>query len=114
MIHNYMSQIISRRISVVKGKVLTRDTSPLIGATVAILNQEDLGYTTTRQDGSFDIAVNGGGSVTLRFVRRNFITAQRLTKVGWNEFVYLDDVVLIPVDNKVDRIQWTSDQRTVL
>jgi hypothetical protein len=101
------------RISVIKGKVFSRDTSPLVGVTVTVLGQEDLGFTTTRKDASYDIAVNGGGSVTLRFSRRNFISAQRLTKVGWNEFVLLDDVVLIPVDNKVTEVDLSSSDNKI-
>ena len=90
-----------RRVAVVKGNVATRDTTPLPGATVTVLGQTGLGYTLTRQDGSYDIACNGGGAVTLQYTRRNFIGAQRSVTVPWNDYISVADVAMIPVDNKV-------------
>jgi YD repeat-containing protein len=96
------------RVAVVKGHVTTRDTTPVPGATVTVLGQPGFGYTLTRQDGSYDIACNGGGAVTLQYTRRNFIGAQRSITVPWNDYISVPDVAMIPVDNKVTEVDLSS------
>ena len=91
----------SRRVGVVKGRVTTRDTTPLSGVTVAILNEPAYGQTLTRSDGFYDIAVNGGGSLTVTFNKNDFIGSQRSIAVPVNDYVRADDVALIPLDSKV-------------
>ena len=79
----------------------TRDTTPLTGVTVAVLNEPGYGQTLTRFDGSYDIAVNGGGSLTVTFNKNDFIGSQRSVAVPVNDYVRADDVALIPLDKKV-------------
>lgn len=43
------------------------------------------GFTLTRDDGWFDILVNGGGAVTLQFGRSPFKSQSRIINVPWNE-----------------------------
>eukprot|EP00118_Oscarella_pearsei_P008644 m.45749 g.45749 ORF g.45749 m.45749 type:complete len:2670 (+) comp33632_c0_seq3:67-8076(+) len=95
-----LTLIDSNRVGVVKGTVTTRDTSNLAGVTVAILNQPGYGHTLTRADGSYDIAVNGGGSITLTFNKKNFIGSQRSVSVPVNDYVRADGVALIPLDSE--------------
>ncbi|MFH2007416.1 MAG: fibronectin type III domain-containing protein, partial [bacterium] len=48
------------RAAVLRGLVSAADSSPLAGVTVSVLDRPELGRTTTRHDGAFDLAVNGG------------------------------------------------------
>ncbi len=92
------------RVSVVRGRVLDRDGEPLPGVRIEVLNQPDLGRTLSRLDGVFDLAVNGGGTVTLTYTREGFLGAQRQVmtpRLGWAE---LDDVVLVALDPVVTEI----------
>ena len=43
--------------SVLRGKVKRRDNSPLPGVRLALLNHPEFGYTLTRADGRFELAV---------------------------------------------------------
>lgn len=43
------------------------------------------GFTLTREDGWFDLLVNGGGAVTLNFGRAPFKRATKVVYVPWNE-----------------------------
>lgn len=94
-------QLFCRRVSVIKGRATTRDTTPLIGVTVAVLNEPAYGHTLTRLDGSYDIAVNGGSAITLTYNRRNFIGSQRSVVVPVNNYVSVDDIAMITVDTQV-------------
>jgi RHS repeat-associated protein len=94
--------------SVVRGRVVNRLGGPVAGARVTVPGMPELGRTATRTDGGFDIAVNGGGDVTLEFEREGFISAQRTVRVPANDYAEADDVVLIPFDDAVTEIELGS------
>ena len=98
------------RVAVLRGKVLNRENTPLSGVTLTILNHPEYGHTLSREDGMFDMAVNGGGVLTLNYVKEDFLPAQRQTEVPWQDYVYLPDVVLIPLDPQVTVVDLTSSE----
>ncbi|XP_063415376.1 teneurin-m-like isoform X2 [Mytilus trossulus] len=82
------------QVSVIRGAVLTKDGTPLLGVRVTVTRQPLYGYTLTRREGQFDILVNGGGSVTLEFTRLPFITKKISVLVPWNQIVTMETVVM--------------------
>jgi len=52
------------------------------------------GFTLTRDDGWFDLLVNGGGAVTLQFGRSPFRPQSHIVFVPWNEVVIIDNVIM--------------------
>ncbi|KAH3713533.1 hypothetical protein DPMN_073325, partial [Dreissena polymorpha] len=80
--------------SVIRGRVQSVDGTPLIGVRVDIDKQPLYGYTRSRTRGMFDILVNGGGSVTLKFSRQPFITQTVSVLVPWNQIITMETVVL--------------------
>ena len=86
------------RIAVVRGRVLGTDHSPLGGVLVSILAHPEFGHTYTRVDGGFDLAVNGGGSLTVNYAHEGYLTSQRSIQPIWNEYSPVSDVVLVPLD----------------
>lgn len=86
------------RASVVRGKVSQTGGAPLSGVTVSILNHPEYGSTLSRADGMFDLAVNGGGSITVQYDKDGFLPVQRQASVPWQEFVLLPDVVMVGLD----------------
>lgn len=87
------------QVSVISGKVLTRDGSPLIGVRVGVVTQPLYGYTFTRKGGMFDILVNGGGSVTLQFHREPFPAQSASVLVPWNQIITMDVVTMTLEDD---------------
>ena len=55
----------AERVATLRGRVLTADGAPLAGAKVAVHDAPQLGFTLSRQDGGFILALNGGSQVTL-------------------------------------------------
>lgn len=47
------------------------------------------GFTLTREDGWFDLLVNGGGAVTLQFGRSPFKAQTQIVNVPWNEVMFI-------------------------
>jgi RHS repeat-associated protein len=97
-----------QRAAVLRGRVLTRDSEPLAGVTISVLGHPEFGQTLTRADGMFDLAVNGGGVLTVEYVKQGLLTAQRQLQVPWQDFAFLPDVVMIEVDPLVTAIDLTA------
>ncbi|GFR86630.1 teneurin-m-like isoform X2 [Elysia marginata] len=78
--------------SVIRGRVVAQDGTPLIGVRVGVVTQPLYGYTMTRKEGYFDILVNGGGSVELDFSRDPFKHKTASVLVPWNQIITMDTV----------------------
>lgn len=93
-----------RRVAVLRGQVFDRDGVPLSGVTISILDHPEFGQTVTREDGQFDMAVNGGGLLVVRYEIDGLRPAQRQIEVPWEDYVILPDVVMIALDPVVTTI----------
>ena len=92
------------RVAVLRGKVTTRDGAPLPGAIITVLNHPEFGQTLSREDGLFDLAVNGGDRLTLIYKRPGYLTAQRQRGVPWQDYAWMPEVALIPLDTNVTHV----------
>jgi choice-of-anchor A domain-containing protein/RHS repeat-associated protein len=96
------------RTAVVRGRVLQRDGTPLAGVRVFVPGHDEYGYTLSRQDGQYDLLVNGGAELLLEFRKAGYLFAQRQAEVPWRDFRVVDDVVLAALDPTVVRIEANS------
>ncbi len=94
----------AKRAAVLRGKVLNRAGAAVTGGSISILNHPEFGQTLTRSDGMFDLAVNGGGPLTINYSAAGFLPAQRQIQVPWQDYVFAPDVVLIALDALVTPI----------
>ncbi|MEW6774692.1 MAG: putative Ig domain-containing protein [Bdellovibrionota bacterium] len=90
--------IVPRQAAVIRGQVLGTDGTPLPGVRVSIADHPGYGFTFSRADGWYDLAVNGGGLLTLDYERSGFISAQRQSDIPWQDYVVLDEVRLVAYD----------------
>ncbi len=100
--------IVPMRAAVLRGKVAQPDGTPLSGVRISILGHPELGLTYTRTDGMFDLAVNGGGVLTVDYFRQDFIPVQRQVLARWKDYTWLPDVMLIPYDPQSTLIDLSS------
>ena len=88
-----------------RGRVLDKNgahRSPRCGSRSS--SHPELGQTLTRVDGVFDLAVNGGGMLTVDFDKAGFLPVQRQADVPWQEFVTLPDVMLTQLDAQMTAV----------
>jgi len=102
-----------KRAAVIRGRVLNRDNTPLPEVRITI-NHPEFGSTLSRSDGYFDMAVNGGGVLTVRYEKDGYITAQRQVDVPWQDFALLPDVVLINYDSTATPVTLGSSTMQVV
>lgn len=111
------SHFAPERAAVVRGRVVqateTADTIGLAHVRVVVVGHEEFGYTESRASGNFDLAVNGGGELTLEFTRDGFLTARRTISVPWRDYVRLEDVALKGFDTRVVEVTLSPTQASV-
>lgn len=96
------------RAAVIRGKVMDRTGAPMPGARISILRHSEFGQTLSRADGHFDLAVNGGGKLIVRYEKAGHFEAQRDVIVPWQDFVHAPDVVLTPPDSAASPVDLAS------
>lgn len=102
------------RLGVVRGRVLDRSGFPLPGVEIRIKDHAEYGYTLSRADGVFDLAVNGGGTVTLEYRKEGFLPAQRKVELPWQEYRWAEDVLLSKLDSKVSIVPAVVGDQSVV
>jgi RHS repeat-associated protein len=83
--------------AVLRGTVRGRNNGPLPGVRVALLNHPEFGYTYTRTNGMFDLAVNAS-QYTVDFAAIGYLPAQRQAQVIGHSYLMLPDVGMIGLD----------------
>jgi len=96
------------RAAVLRGRVLSRDGAPLSGVTLSILAHPEYGTTLSRTDGLFDLAVNGGSQLVVRYDKAGYLPVQRPITPPWQDYAVLPDVVLVPFDTQVTAIDLSA------
>lgn len=86
------------RAAVLRGRVRQRDGAALAGVRITVLNHPEFGQTLTRADGWFDLAVNGGGALTVRYERSGFCPAQRQVPARPQDYSVAPEVVMVELD----------------
>ncbi|HUL99387.1 MAG TPA: hypothetical protein VLU24_08220, partial [Mycobacterium sp.] len=97
--------VVSMRAAVIRGKVMDRAMAPLGGVAITILGRPEFGRTNTRVDGMFDLAVNGGGLLTVVYEKPGFFPVQRTVTVPWQDYAMAPDVCLTQVDPQMTAVQ---------
>lgn len=95
-------------IAVIRGKVLARDGSPLSGVSVTILNHPEFGQTYSRDDGMFDLVVNGGQTVVVEYSKSGYLTLQRSLDAPVLDFTIIPDVVMTMLDAQTTTVELTQ------
>jgi RHS repeat-associated protein len=93
------------RIAVLRGRIRDRDGHAVSGVTLTVHGRPELGHTLSRADGMFDLAVNGGGRLTVNYEKPGYLPVQRGIVTPWRDFAWLPDVVMIPLDLQVTTIE---------
>jgi RHS repeat-associated protein len=92
------------RAAVLRGSVQTRMGTPIAGVRVAVLDHPEYGHTDTRADGGFDMAVEGGGVLTITLARAGYVPVQRQVEPRSQDYDGVDAITMIPYDDTVTGI----------
>lgn len=93
-----------KRVAVLHGRLRAPAGEPVAMARVSVLGHPEFGQTLTRDDGKFDLAVNGGGTLTVEFSKEGFLTVQRQARATWNDWEGIEEVVMTALDPVVTTV----------
>jgi len=96
------------RAASLRGRLLARDGSPLMGVTVSVAGHPEYGRTLSRADGGYDLVVNGGLTLTVVLTSAGHLPAERPVEIAWQELATVEDVVLVPLDAQVTTVDLTQ------
>lgn len=91
-------------LALVRGRVLAQDGVPLAGVRVEAFGAPAMGATFTRSDGAYDLALPASSQAVVRLSRPGFLGAQRTLWLRPQQFLTLDDIVLVEPDSEVTSI----------
>jgi RHS repeat-associated protein len=89
---------VAQHEAIIRGSVTLADNTPLSGVTVSVLNHPEFGETLTQSDGSYNLALNGGGLLTLSYSLAGFPNVERTLNVPWQDYTFAPPVVMLPFD----------------
>jgi RHS repeat-associated protein len=82
------------RFAILRGRVLRNDTTPLPGVRISIDGHPEYGYTLSRDDGRYDLVVNGGETYVVSYDAPGFLVVRREAKTVWRDFTVIEGVIL--------------------
>lgn len=97
-------------LAVLGGRVVDTSMTPLAGVTVRVKDRPEFGFTLSRADGEYDLAVNGGGQLMLQFTRGDLLGSDREVTVARASDVTLEDVMLVGLDPNVTTLRSGSSE----
>jgi RHS repeat-associated protein len=102
-----------RRMTIVRGRVLDRSASPVAGATITAPDHPEYGESITREDGTFDFVLNGGGAVRLRIKSDGYLRLERTLRPSWRSFEPVGDLFLTALDAQVTEVALGKSSKAV-
>src|SRR5207247_1833900 len=98
------------QVAIVRGRCVDRAGAPLTWVHITVKGHPEWGSTVSRADGRFDLAVNGGGIMTLIFSRAGNTTVDRTLRAPANDYLPIDDIVLSAYDATQTQVATASPQ----
>src|SRR6266496_4731761 len=95
----------AKRAAALRGLVFKEEKSPIPGVQIAIQHQPKYGSSLSRNDGSYDMVVNGGGLLTVGYTHESYLPVWRQTAAPWQDYVWLPPVKLTPRDANANTVK---------
>ncbi|HEX7048413.1 MAG TPA: RHS repeat-associated core domain-containing protein [Gammaproteobacteria bacterium] len=105
------SALDENRTAVLRGRVLDASNEPVSGVRVSIVGIGEFGETLTREDGRYDMVVNGGAYVAIQFKKEGYLSVQRKENIATNRFHEFDGIVILPLDERSTVVQMGATEQ---
>ena len=102
-----------KRIAILRGKVVDQAGEPLAGVRVSVASHDEWGYTVSRPDGVFDLAVNGGSQLLVQFSRDGLLSSERGIQAAWRSYEAVPEVGMIATGRALTKIAANADHEQV-
>lgn len=103
----------SKKVGVLRGEVLGLEQEPVEGAWVSIPEHPEFGHTFTREDGQFDLVVNGGRYYTVRIRKKGYLTLDRPVEARKQDYAWTNAIAMTPFAERVKEVKLSSPGQIV-
>jgi RHS repeat-associated protein len=103
-----------KRFSVITGRVLAIDDSPIADVSVTLHGHLEYGTAATDAGGRFSIPVEGGGTLSVLYHKQGLIPSQRQVYVPWNDIATCETIQMIEEDPEATAITFDGDPDTIV
>ena len=103
------AKFVEERLTPIRGKILQNASTALSAVKVTIKDHPEYGYTLSRENGEWDMAVNGGGNIFVVYEKGGYLSAQRPVDTANNIARTVEDVILVSLDEKKTVVMLNSD-----
>jgi RHS repeat-associated protein len=93
-----------RRVAMLRGHTVDATGQPLAAIKISIKDHPEYGFTYTRGDGAFELAVNGGARLVLQYDSTGHLPLQRAVQPGWQRYVVVPDAGLVTASTQVSHV----------
>jgi RHS repeat-associated protein len=101
------------RIAVLRGRVFNSNATPISGVLVTVVGHPEFGSTFTQGSGAYDLAVNGGQQLRLRFELTPYLSIERTVIAPVQDYVTVSDVSLSSLDTEVTLLDLSGNATDV-
>ena len=103
-----------KHIAIVRGKVTDTAGSPVPGVKISILGHAEFGWTLTRADGVFDMAVNGGAHLVFSYAKDGYVPVQRTLAPAWQRYLNAPEVGMLALASKITQVTAAAPMQQVV
>jgi RHS repeat-associated protein len=103
-----------KRFSLITGLVKDIAGNPLSGVTVGLHNQPQYGTARTDSTGRFSLPLDGGGTVTVTYLKKGYLEVHRQVQVDWNTIANTETITMIQQDPASTSITFDGNAQTIL
>ena len=97
-------------LSYVTGHVFDSNGNPLPGVKISSPDHPEIGYTYSRDDGSYDYIVKSSFDVTLDYSIPGYLPSQRTASFVSSQVKMFEDVYLVKFSEKVSEVNFTQSE----
>jgi len=94
--------------AIVHGRVTGADGAALSNVVITIKDRPEYGETLTTCDGTFNMAVNSGGVLTVNYNKLGYLPAQREAMTASQQYALVGEVVLRESDLQANQVDLTA------
>ena len=103
-----------KRFSLITGEVQNMMGSPIADVSITIFDHREYGTVFTDEDGRFSIPVEGGGILTIAYIKDGLLSVQRKLYVPWNDNAIAETVVMLAEDPAFTTVEFDGSPNTVV
>ena len=101
-------------LAIISGRVLDFNATPRCGIPISVVGNLNLGTTYSREDGTFDLVVNGGGAIVIQAIAADALPIHRTIQVAQHSYASVGDLIQLPRNAPIGSLDLSAESEAQL